>query len=131
MRQTVYRTINNVDTYNRLDVTSVNSFAMSSFQWLLKFALRALEYCFGIHIGIFCGWLGGWYTGHIYAEHFEPVYSSASFNLDEIMRWDQVPYTFARAGIFVGVAIGAIVIFVLSHKISNNKSRDERGSYLD
>jgi len=110
---------------------SIVQFVRPSFQRLLKFTLRALECCFGMYIGGLFGWLGGWYAGDIYVAYFEPAYLSDFSGLDEIMCWDQMPHIFAGAGIFAGVAIGAVVTFCFSHKTSNNKSGDIGSDYLD
>ncbi|MBL7188309.1 MAG: hypothetical protein ISS70_18445 [Phycisphaerae bacterium] len=131
MRRTICQIRDNGDIYKHSESVSVEQFVRLSFQRLLKFASRALEYCFGAYIGALLGWLGGWCTGDIYVEYFEPVYFSDFSGLDEVVWWDQVPHAFAKAGILVGTAIGAVVISVLSHKISNNKTDDEGSNYLD
>ena len=131
MRRTICKIGNNGAIYKHSESISVKQFLRLSFQWLLKFASRALEYCFGMYIGALLGWLGGWYTGDIYGEYFEPVYFSDISDLGEIMCWDQMPHIFAGAGTFAGVIIGAEVVFCFSHKTSNNKRGDKGSNYLD
>jgi len=84
-----------------------------------------------MYIGALSGWLAGWYTGHIYVEHFEPVYLSDFSGLEEITWWEQIPRIFAGAGIFAGTIIGAAVVFCFSHKTSNNKRGAKGSNYLD
>jgi len=110
---------------------SIVQFVRLPFQRLLRFASRALEYCFGMYIGALLGWLAGWCTGRIYVEYFEPVYLSDFSGIDDIMCWDQMPRIFAGAGLVAGAVIGAVVTFCSSHKTSNKKNGDEGSDYLE
>ena len=74
---------------------------------ILYFVQIAVGYGFGIHVGLAVGWLFGRYVGGIYVEHCEPVHLS---DLNEIMHWYMMPWTFARAGAIVGVLAGLLAI---------------------
>lgn len=78
---------------------------------LLFFVKPAVEYIFGMHIGIAFGWLIGLWAGHSYVEHFEPPY------LDDFSRlsyWREAPDIFAEHGALIGLAIGVIVIDIIN-----------------
>ncbi len=122
MRRTICQIKDNGATYKHSESISVEQFVRLSFQRLLKFVYRALEYCFGMCIGALLGRVVGWYTGDIYVEYFEPVYLSDFSGLDDILCWDQMPRIFAGAGVFAGAVIGAVVIFCFSNKTSNDES---------
>lgn len=131
MRRTVCQIGNNGNICKHSESISVVQLVRLSFQWLLKFVSRTLEYCLGICIGALLGWLGGWCIGGFYVEYFEPVYFSDFLGSDEIMCWEKLPYIFAGAGIFAGAVIGAVVVFCFSNKTSGNKSDDKGSNHLD
>lgn len=124
MMRTICHIGNNGAAHKHSVSISIVQCVRLSFQRLLRFTSRTLEYCFGMYIGGLLGWLGGWYTGKIYVEYFEPVYLSEFSGLDEIMCWERVPHIFAGAGVFAGVVIATIVTFCLSRKASDNRSCD-------
>ena len=84
------------------------------FDRVLFFVKAILEYAFGTHMGFAVGWVLGWIGGHVYAEHFKPVYS---FDLNELHQWELMPYEFARSGAVVGIIAGVIAIALINNKI--------------
>lgn len=107
---------NNVDLRSDVPLEDIGVCAKAALQWLVRFSLKALEYGFGMYVGAVVGWVAGYCSGGIYAEYFEPLYLTDPSAIEEVMRWDQMPYTFAKAGVFVGAAVGALVMSVASRK---------------
>jgi hypothetical protein len=69
-----------------------------------------LEYCLGIHVGAALGYICGACFGSLYAEYFRPAYIE---NLDEVLKWSMVPYSFAIWGGIIGAVISTLVITAL------------------
>jgi len=97
---------------------SANSLRMNISVWKLLDRLLLVirpiaEYVFGMHIGFAFGWLIGLYVGHIYANHFEPLYID---NLNKLAYWTAAPQIFARYGALTGLIIGILAIL----KINSN-----------
>jgi hypothetical protein len=113
MGQTTCHAHDSVDLYDHAHLAEVGVFAKVVIQWFVRFSLRALEYGFGMYVGAIVGWVVGYFSGGVYAELFEPVYFADFSNMEEVMRWDQMPYMFAIAGIFVGAVVGALIVFLV------------------
>lgn len=113
MGRTICHTHDSVDLCNHAHCEDIGIFAKAILLWFVRFSLRALEYGFGMYVGAIVGWVVGHFGGGVYAELFEPVHFADFPNMEEIMRWDRMPYTFATAGIFVGAVVGALTVFLV------------------
>lgn len=102
------------NTYSSSQSTSINVPIVPPFDRLLSFIKSVVEYAFGMHIGFAVGWLLGWYGGNVYVEYFEPAYFS---DLNELGRWNLMPYSFAKSGAIIGAVAGAITIVVITRKL--------------
>lgn len=131
MGQTICHAHNSVDLCDHAHLVEVGVFAKVVIRWFVRFSLRALEYGFGMYVGAVVGWVVGYCSGSTYAEYFQPVYFADFSNMEEIMRWDQMPYTFAMAGTLVGATVGAVVTFVASRRAPNSPGNDAAISQLD
>lgn len=86
----------------------------------LLFLVKAIvEYVFGMYAGFTIGRIIGLYVGHLYVEHFEPVY----FNeyISQIYFWRSAPYMFVKYGAIIGLAIGIITVKIINNKLLNQR----------
>jgi len=131
MGRTMCHAHDSVDLCNHVPFEDIGVFAKAALRWFVRFSLKALEYGFGMYVGAIVGWVVGYCSGGIYTEYFEPVCFADFSNMDEIMQWDQMSYTFAKTGILVGAAVGAVVMFVASHKAPESPGNDTAINQLD
>ncbi len=112
MGQMVCHSPDRVDLSNHEHWEAIGLSAKAIFAWLARFSLRALEYGFGMYVGAAVGWVAGYFTGGVYTDIFQPVYFADFSNMEEIMRWERMPYTFATVGLCVGAIAGALLVFI-------------------
>jgi len=95
-------------------LTSIKVSMIRLLDRLLLFIKAIAEYSSGIYIGAVVGWLLGFGAGNAYIERFKPVYFS---DLNELGRWEFIPYGFARSGAIIGIIAGAIVIAFINSRL--------------
>jgi hypothetical protein len=88
------------------------------FDRLLLFIKPIVEYALGMHLGFASGWLMGLYAGHVYVNHFEPLYIN---DLSELSFWTSAPDMFARYGALAGSIIGILAILIINSYLLNQK----------
>lgn len=98
---------------------------------LLAFIRFVVEYAFGIHAGYAIGWVTGFFAGRFYAGRYEPVYLADLSKLSSLLSyWRSVPYTFARNGALIGLAVGIIVIALIQMRSHKECKSDEHTKHL-
>ena len=74
-----------------------------------------------LHIGAALGYIFGKITGCLYIKYFKPI----NLNLNELIRFLALPYSFAIHGAIAGAVVGAIIITALAirntHKMTVKK----------
>ena len=85
---------------------------------LLFFIKPIVEYALGMHLGFASGWLMGLYAGHVYVNHFEPLYIN---DLSELSFWTAAPNMFARYGALTGLIIGVLAILIINSYLLNQR----------
>ena len=80
------------------------------------FIVRMIERFFGFTIGAGIGWYGGRIAGAIITRYFGSVHL---YDLDEIIRFEMMPYAFAKYGVIAGAILGVIIIALLDHNSEN------------
>ena len=88
------------------------------FDRLLFFIKPIVEYALGMHLGFAFGWLMGLCAGHVYVNHFEPVYIN---DLTELTFWTAAPNMFARYGALAGLIIGILAILIINNHLLNQQ----------
>lgn len=95
-------------------LASINVSIIRLLHRLLLFIKGMVEYFFALYIGAVIGWLSGFCTGNVYVEHLKPAYFS---DLNELSRWEIMPYCLAKNGTVAGVIGGAIVIAIINSRL--------------
>jgi hypothetical protein len=72
----------------------------------------------GMHLGFAFGWLIGLCAGHVYVNHFEPLYIN---DLTELAFWTAAPNMFARYGALAGLVIGILTILIINNQLLNRR----------
>ena len=71
------------------------------------------EFFVAICIGAIIGWLFGLCAGHIYVDHYQPVYASEYSSLSKVSEWASKPGIVASIGAHIGAIVGMIFMLIL------------------